>query len=175
MSTKTLNDLIQSLPKALRPPSDKSNGLSEGFVSVIEAIQSFNQLPPGLKARLGVHYSPPQFDFGWLIDIAGLISTLQASHPDCLVYATIEDGMTGDKRQVLDQRDTFARVQEELGIATRWTLCLEDTLEIEDDGVRCLTLTDSYVNGNETPEMDVIELVKNFFVGGGAEVVFGFS
>ncbi len=116
-----------------------------------------------MKARLGVHYSPPQFDFGWLIDIAGLISTLQTSHPDCLVYATLEDGMTGDKRQVLDQYDTFARVQEEMRISTKWTLCLEDTLEIEDDGVRCLTLTDSYVNGNETPEMDVIELVKNFF------------
>ncbi|KAF9027000.1 hypothetical protein BDZ89DRAFT_1160982 [Hymenopellis radicata] len=160
MSTK---QLIESFPMALRPVSKKVAGFREGIVAALVALENLNELPSGWKARIGLHYSPPKFNFGWPMLTADLVSTLRARHPDCLVYGTIKNPATGEVYEAFHQEKTLVCVQEELKIPEPWTLCLEDILRREDNDLGCLSLTNSYDNGNETPDADIIEQVKNFF------------
>ncbi|KAF8905411.1 hypothetical protein CPB85DRAFT_921314 [Mucidula mucida] len=161
-----LSQVIGQIPEALRPPRNlRDSGFRLGFNTALEVAENLHVLPSGLKARLGVYYSPPKFNFGWPMDEKKVVPTMRArDHADYLVFTSYEDPLTGDDIPILDERKTFALVQKHLEIPQPWVLRLEDNVRIDfDHEMGCLSLTNSYVNGNGTPSEEVVRRVKDFF------------
>ncbi|RDB27199.1 hypothetical protein Hypma_004436 [Hypsizygus marmoreus] len=79
------------LPEAFRPPRNRQTGLRDGGEPLFKLLP-VSTLPRGLMPKLGYHYHPPRFYFGWPCTDARF-EDLRKKHPNIVTLIPNRDDM----------------------------------------------------------------------------------
>ncbi|RDB29874.1 hypothetical protein Hypma_013953 [Hypsizygus marmoreus] len=136
----------EQLPEAFRPPRKRKTGLRDGGEPLIQLLP-VPTLPRGLLPKVGFHYQPPRFYYGWPCGMARL-QELREVHPDIISLFRSSD--------VIDVPIVIGNIKRYTAKNLEITSFVPHFSPIADPALYGLALADSYFVGcKRPPQADV--------------------